>query len=109
MESKTIKFRDHLAKIVLSGEKDVTWRLFDDKDLSKGDVVDLINWNTKEVFGKAELVDVYEKKLAELKEGDFVGHEKFSNEEEMYETYRIYYGDKVNPETVVKIIRFKLV
>ena len=108
MEKKTIKFRDNLAKLVLAGEKDLTWRLFDDKDLSEGDEVDLINWNTKEKFGEAVLTKVWEKKMGELQDSDFDGHEKFSNDEEMYKTYRLYYGDKVGPDTVVKIIRFKL-
>ncbi|MCR4283952.1 MAG: hypothetical protein NUV64_01355 [Parcubacteria group bacterium] len=46
--------------------------------------------------------------MSELEEADFDGHEKFSSEEEMYQTYRTYYGDKVGPDTIVKIIRFKL-
>ena len=54
---KSLKFRDHLVKLVLEEKKDVTWRLFDDKDLSEGDEVDLINWNTKEKFGEAILTD----------------------------------------------------
>ena len=108
MESKIIKFRDNLAKLVLAGEKDSTWRLFDDKDLSKSDEVELMNWDTKEVFAKATLTEVREKKMGELKDADFDGHEKFANEEEMYKTYRTYYGDKVGPDTIVKIIRFQL-
>lgn len=107
MKEKSIKFRDHLVKLVMSGEKDATWRLFDDKELSEGDVIDLVNWNTKEVFGEAKLTKVYEKKLGDVEESDFDGHEKYQSEEEMYKTYRTYYGDKVGPETVVKIIRFK--
>src|SRR4051812_28334648 len=109
MERKTIKFRDHLAKMVLSGEKNITFRLFDDKNLSTGDIADFINWNTGEVFGKAELVEVKEKKLNEMTEEDYIGHEKFESEEKMYKEYRRYYGDGVTPETVVKIIRFKLI
>ena len=34
---KLVKFRDYLVPLVLSGEKDSTWRLFDDKGLSEGD------------------------------------------------------------------------
>ena len=109
MEPKTIKFRDHLAKLVLAGEKNLTWRLFDDKNFQKGDVVDFINWNTMEPFAKAELVDVWEKKMGELEDSDFDGHEKFANDEEMYATYRTYYGGRVGPDTIVKIIRFKLI
>jgi hypothetical protein len=108
MQTKTIKFRDNLAKLILSGEKTLTWRIFDDKDLKKDDVVDLINWNTGKPFAKAELIDVWEKKMKELEESDFDGHEKFASDEEMYATYRTFYGDTVGPDTIVKIIRFKL-
>ena len=108
MNKKTLKFRDNLTKLVLAGEKNLTWRLFDDKDLAEGDEVDLINWKTKEKFGEAKLVKVWEKKMGELQESDFDGHEKFSSNEEMYKTYRLYYGDKVGPDTIVKIIRFQL-
>lgn len=105
---KSLKFREYLVPLVLSGEKNVTYRLFDDKNLQIGDRVDLINWNTKEVFGEGKLTEVIEKSLGKLEESDFEGHEKFENEEEMYETYRKYYGDKVNEDTIVKIIKFEL-
>lgn len=108
MEKKVIKFRDYLAEMVLTGEKDLTWRLFDDKNFMEGDDVDLINWNTGEKFGEAVLIKVWEKKMGELEEPDFDGHEKFADDEEMYRTYRTYYGDRVGPDTFVKIIRFKL-
>jgi hypothetical protein len=108
MGPKDIKFRDNLAKLVIAGEKNSTWRLFDDKDLTEGDAVNLVNWNTEEVFATATLIEVREKKMGELEDADFDGHEKFASEEEMYQTYRTYYGDKVRPDTIVKIIRFKL-
>lgn len=106
---KTLKFRPHLVSQILSGIKDSTWRLFDDKDLQKGDLITLKNSETLEDFAKAEIVNVREKKLGKLEDSDFEGQEKFKNEEKMYETYRKYYGDKVTPETVVKIIKFKLI
>jgi hypothetical protein len=105
---KSFKFRQHLVPLVLSGAKNVTWRLFDDKDITTGDAVDLINWNTKEKFGEALVTDVREKKLGELEESDWEGHERFQDDEEMYETYRSYYDRPVGPETRIKIIRFKL-
>lgn len=105
---KTLKFRDYLVQLVISGEKNSTWRLFDDKDLQVNDNVDLINWNTKKVFGKAQLTSVKEKKLGDLEDLDFEGHEKFESEEKMYEEYRKYYGNKVGPNSLVKIIKFKL-
>jgi hypothetical protein len=106
MEKKTIKFRDFLAKQILEGEKNSTWRLFDDKDLATGDEVDFINWNTLEKFGEAVLEDVCDKTLGTLESEDFEGHEKYESEEKMYESYRIYYGDRVGPDTPVKIIHF---
>jgi uncharacterized protein YqfB (UPF0267 family) len=108
MEKKTIKFRDFLIPLVLSGEKNSTWRLFDDKDLQVGDEVDLINWNTKEKFADAFLTEVREKELGTLEAEDFEGHEKFESEEAMYESYKTYYGEGVTPHTSVKIIRFTL-
>lgn len=106
---KTLKFRPHLIPPILSREKTSTWRLFDDKDLQVGDTIELINSDTKEVFGEADLTDVKEKPLGQLEDVDFEGHEKFESEEKMYETYRKYYGDKVDENIIVKIIKFKLI
>ncbi len=105
---KTVKFRPVLAQMILSGQKTTTWRLFDDKDLQKGDELILINKETLEEFARATILNTREKKLKDLKEDDFEGHEKFESEEKMYETYKSYYGDKVNPDTIVKIINFKI-
>ncbi len=105
---KTLKFRHHLAEEILQGRKNVTWRLFDDKDLKVWDKVELLYWETKERFADAEIIEVREKRLEEIEEKDFDGHEKFGSNEEMLETYRKYYGDKVNWDTALKIIKFKL-
>jgi hypothetical protein len=105
---KTLKFRHHLAQEILAGTKTVTWRLFDDKNLQLGDKLELIDCESKEIFANAEIINIREKKLGEIEEKDFKGHEKFESEEEMLETYQEYYGDKVSEDTVVKIIKFKL-
>ncbi len=105
---KTLKFRHHLAEEILKGRKTVTWRLFDDKDLKVGDEVKLLYWETKEKFANAEIINVREKKLGEIEEKDFEGHEQFGSKNEMLETYRKYYGDRVDWDTIVKIVEFKL-
>lgn len=87
---------------VLSGEKNSTWRLFDDKDLKEGDELLLVNQDSGEIFSKAIIISTREKKLGELQDSDFEGHERYESKEKMYETYRGYYGDKVTPESVVK-------
>ena len=97
----------HLVPLVLSGEKDSTWRLFDDKDLQSGDELQFLNSGTEEEFGTATIISTREKKLSELEDSDFEGHEKFESEEKMYEVYRSYYGNQVTPDSLVKIIKFK--
>jgi hypothetical protein len=106
---KTLKFSSHLVDPVLSEEKDSTWRLFDDKDLREGDELSLVERNTDREFAKAVITSIREKKLKDLVESDFSGHEKYESEEKMYETYRGYYGDRVIPDSVIKIIKFHLI
>jgi hypothetical protein len=105
---KKLKFRENLSKLILKGEKTTTWRLFDDKDLTVGDKLSLVVWETKEEFAKAVITSVNEVTFKELTEEDWVGHEKFENDEEMYKTYSGYYNQDVNENTLVKIIKFEL-
>lgn len=103
---KTLKFKDNLVKMILSGEKSITWRLFDDKDLTVGDDLVFINKDTGEEFGIAKILDIKEKQIKDINNDDYVGHEKFEGYEKMFENYKKYYGEKVVPETIVKMIRF---
>lgn len=105
---KTLKFRPHLCAMILRGEKTTTWRLFDDKDIHSGDSLSLIHYETKEEFAKAIAIGVWEKSFGQITEEELDGHEKFSSKEEMYETYSKYYGRTVDDDTIVKIIRFRL-
>lgn len=103
---KTLKFKTHLCAQILDGSKTSTWRLFDDKNLQKGDELEFINKDTGETFGTAVITALHTKTLGSLGDRDWEGHERFASDEEMYATYREYYGDKVNPDTEVKIITF---
>lgn len=106
--AKTLKFRPELIPLVLSGEKNSTWRLFDEKDLQKGDEVSLLNWETKEKFADAVIISVKEKKLGEINDSDFDGHEEYERSEKLVEAFKNYYGNKVSSDTSVKIIKFQL-
>lgn len=106
---KNLKFRKNLVPLVLSGQKTSTWRLFDDKNLSVGDKVELLVFVTKELFGKAIITEVITKPFRNLSEADKDGHEGFANDKEMYATYSKYYDCKVDGDTELKIIRFELV
>ena len=105
---KSLKFALDLIPLILKGEKTITWRLFDDKNLQEGDIVHFYNSKTLNEFATAELVKVVSKKMGEIADKDFDGHEKFTSKEEMYQTYSKYYGRKITPESLVKIIKFKL-
>lgn len=105
---KKLKFTSDLSRLILEGEKTATWRFFDDKDLSVGDKLELVNKESEKVFAQAEITSIKEKPLGEVKEADFDGHGTYKNKEEMLATYRGYYGDRVNWDTVVKMIHFKL-
>ena len=103
---KTLKFMPELCEQILSGEKTSTWRLFDDKDLQSGDVVEFINKETGKVMGVAVLTNVKIKTLGSLEETDWAGHETYTSIEEMYRTYSEYYGEQVGSESEVKLITF---
>jgi hypothetical protein len=107
--NKTLKFIAPLATMILEGKKTSTWRMFDEKNLSVGDTVDFVSSDTMNKFATAQLTEIKVKRLGELQGEDYKGHEEFKSKEEMYATYRKYYGGQVGPETEVKIVRFKLV
>ncbi len=103
---KTLKFTPELMKKILKGDKTSTWRLFDEKDLIIGDKLTFVNKETGEIFGDAIITSLVIKNLGALNDADWIGHEKFSTEE-MYKTYRKYYGDRVDENSEVKILNFE--
>jgi ribonuclease HI len=110
---KTLKFDHELANLILKGDKTSTWRLFDDKDLSVDDEVKFIDKvdtedsSTWKVIGQGKVTEVIEKKLGSVTEEDMKGHEAFSSQETMLNTYKNYYGERVTLDTPVKIVFFK--
>lgn len=104
---KTLKFVPHLAEMIVAEEKTCTWRIFDDKEIERGDDIEFYNKETEELFGHAKIKEVYIKTLETITDEDLQGHERFANFDEMVETYKNYYGDKVTLSTPIKIIRFE--
>ena len=105
---KTLKFIEKLSKLILSGEKTTTWRLFDDKDLQVGDEVSFLVKETLEEFAQARLTEVKVTTFENLTADDFDGHEKYDSKEEMYKVYSGYYQREVDKNSPVKIIKFEL-
>ena len=106
---KSLKFRNYLVPLVLSGEKDSTWRLFDDKNLSIGDQIELKEFGNDEAFAHAKITKIIEKAFKDLSDADKTGHEKFIDDNEMYQRYSEYYKTTVGPENIVKILWFELI
>lgn len=106
---KQVGFIENLHEIVLNGSKTITWRPWDDKNLSKGDIFICVDMATRVPFAKAKIIEVHEKPFKDLRPEDKDGHEKFASDKEMYEVYSGYYDRPVDKNTIVKIIKFKLV
>ena len=109
MANKQLKFDSNLVPLVLSGEKTSTWRLWDDKELSTGDIVDFIDRGTGQHFTTTELIKVIEKPIQDLTPEDQAGHEKHESVQEICETFTKYYKQEVTPNTIMKIVWFKIV
>ncbi len=106
---KTLKFTKVLSELILKGEKTTTWRIFDDKNISTGDLFIFIVKELLQEFAKAKIKDVKETSFKNLSFKDWDGHEKFSSNEEMYNTYSKYYDTQITEYTIVKVIQFELI
>ena len=105
---KAMKFRGFKAQMILEGTKTSSLRLFDDKNLTKEDDLELINFDTGQPFAYAKITEIIEKPLGEITDQDLIGHESFGSKEDMYASLRKYYTD-VDATTPAKIVRFKVV
>lgn len=110
---KSLKF-DHVnAGLIQSGQKHITWRIDDDKDLRVGDVVTVVDklnpgsalsWK---VIGTGQINSITEKRIGDLTDKDKQEHGGFAMSKTMLNTLRKYYGTQVSEETPIKIIDFK--
>jgi len=103
---KTLKFTPELSELIVKKEKVSTWRVADEKDLQSGDNVMFCVQHTGEYFGTGVLTNVTVTTFGALTPEDWMGHETFASTEEMYQTYRSYYGPELGPQTELKIITF---
>ncbi len=110
---KSLKFDHDNAALIESGQKHVTWRVSDDKDLGVGDNVTIIdkvsprNATSWRVIGTADIRSITEKRIADLTPADREAHGTFALGNQMLATLQKYYGAHVNEQTPVKIIDFE--
>jgi|SRR3989304_4028229 len=106
---KTIGFVKKLVPLVLSGEKTVTWRCFDHRNLTVGDELLFIESESKKDFAKARVTNVKETTFGLLTDEDRKGHENYRSDEEMLRTFSRYYKTEVTYDTKLKIVKFELI
>lgn len=109
---KTVKLSHKFIEPLLKGEKVSTWRMFDDKDLTAGEVVkiiDKVDPNRPETWkgvGVAHIDKVVEKLPQDLTTQELAEH-NYASLEEMIEAFREYYPYKeVTVTTPLKILYF---
>ena len=105
---KTLKFAENLGPMILSGQKTATWRMFDEKDLAVGDELSFVDRSSGKRFAQARITRLREKLFGAIAEADFEGHERYADREEMLAVYQSYYGDRVEGNTLVRIVDFEL-
>ncbi|MBR9681050.1 MAG: ASCH domain-containing protein [Candidatus Altiarchaeota archaeon] len=103
---KVLKFQLELADLILRDKKTTTWRVNDEKDLTKDDIVSARVHGGDE-FAQIEITSVKETTFGELKDVDWKGHENFKSKKEMYDVYSSYYKMKITPTTKLKVIKFR--
>lgn len=109
---KTLKFNHDLAAMILSGEKTVTWRINDEKNLSVNDDIEIIDKvkrkdpSSWQVIGRARINQIVAKRLGDITDEDMVGHEKYASKADMVHTLQGYYGSDIDSKTTVKIVSF---
>lgn len=110
---KTLKLDHELAQQVVSGQKTSTWRLFDDKNFNVNDtvaIIDKVDANdsaTWQVVGEVTINKIVQKRLRDIMDDDYDGHEHYKSLEHMLNVFRGHYKyQTVEPDTPVKILYF---
>lgn len=82
--------------------------MFDEKGIQVGDQVSFVGGGKE--FAQAEITALREKRLGDITSEDEIqdGHERFGSDQERLETYKRYYGDRVTPDTMVKMMTFTI-
>jgi ribonuclease HI len=111
---KQLKFNHGSAELIRQGKKTATFRMYDDKDLSVDDRIELLDKTdpdrpaTWKPIGFARIDSIVEKRLSAIAEADLRDCEQYDSRAKMLAMYQKYYGDQVSLDIPVKVIRFTL-
>jgi len=96
----------------MDGQKNSTWRINDEKNISVNDevgIIDKVDINDPEswqVIGLGHVNAVVQKRLRDVMPEDLGVGEEFTSRDDMLKTFHHYYGGDVNESTPLKIITF---
>ena len=107
-ETKKLRFADSLPELIMIGQKTATWRINDEKDIRTGDFLSLCR-NDGSEFVNARVLSAKEVAFKDMTAQDKEGHEKYVSDREMFEKFSQYYNISVGTDTLVKIIKFRIV
>ena len=108
---KTLKLNHKEAQQILDGKRTITWRLFDDKDLSVNDYVQLVDKvvpddaATWKIIGTAQITKIIQKRLSESTHHEYE-YEGYKSLKEMIKTHSKFYQQEVLDDTPAKIVHF---
>lgn len=103
---KTLKFNTEKTEMIENGLKTTTWRVFDDKDLTVGDELKLINSDTKEMFGYATIDEIITKRIETMNDIDRIDHPSCKNNDDVVKMMQTFYGNRIDNKTIVKVVKF---
>lgn len=100
--NKKLKFLHMYVEYIVKLDTFTTFRLFDDKNLSVGDVVGLLDSETGEKFATAKITKIKEASFEEM-------IKRAADKGGMYEQYKKYYSRDIKPDDRGKYIDFEMV
>jgi ribonuclease HI len=112
---KALKLEHRYAQLVLSGQVQSTFRLYDDKDLTVNDEIQLIDQvdrdkpATWQPIGVGIIDQILEKKIADITNEEIVQMIHTQSRQELLNAIHRFYGGQIDETVPVKLIRFKFV
>lgn len=112
---KSLKLDHQLAQAVLRGEKNSTWRINDEKNLSVNDEIEFIDkvdpskQDSWQAIGGGVITRVVQKRLGDITKSDMAGHGLYTSTQEIIKGFQQFYGPDVTEQTAVKMIHFDFI
>lgn len=95
--NKTLKFPAAYISAILEKDQVTTARMFDEKNLTEGDMVDFLNQDTGETFAQAKITRIKIMSFAEMASLN-------KDPEYTYQGYSERYHTEITPDMEVKLV-----